>query len=89
MAYKAKHTPAGYKRRGDYMGLAMHEYKHGSLHSFGGYDAKGKKKKGGKVVNRAQAIAIGLSMMRRKSGQDDHILGGGISGGHAGYGRSI
>jgi len=76
-----------------FMEQAMHDFKHGKLHSFGGWktNKKGEKKakKGAKVTSRAQAIAIGLSMERRHSGQDFNILGHqALPGGHAGYGRS-
>jgi hypothetical protein len=55
-----------YKAAGEYVAAAMHERKHGKLHS--GSDT------GPKVKSRAQAIAIGLSE-QRKSGQDDQVLG--------------
>lgn len=52
MATKKKSTKAQKK-----VGTVMHEYKHGELHSGS--------KKGPKVKNRKQAIAIGLSEARR------------------------
>ena len=52
MATKKKSTKAQKK-----VGRVMHEYKHGELHTGS--------KKGPKVKNRKQAIAIGLSEARR------------------------
>jgi hypothetical protein len=86
---------SSYAKAGEWVGYHMHEFKHGTLHSGS--------KKGPKVKSRAQAIAIGLSVQRRKSGQDAAILGDGgygsgqdnailgnhghFLGGHAGFGR--
>ena len=46
------------KKSQDKVEKVMHEYKHGELKS-------GKEGKGGKVKNRKQAIAIGLSEARK------------------------
>ncbi len=61
-----------YARKGEYVALAVHEFKKGKLHS-----GKG----GPKVKDRKQAVAIGLSMKRRaeeekkkKCGQDTAVL---------------
>jgi hypothetical protein len=47
------------KKAGDKVEKTMHEYKKGTLKS-------GKNGKGGKVKNRKQAIAIGLSQARKE-----------------------
>jgi hypothetical protein len=57
-----------YVAKGEYVAAAMHERKHGILHSGSAT--------GPKVKSRQQAIAIGLSQQRAAAkGQDDAILG--------------
>lgn len=75
-----------YIKQGNYIAAAMHERKKGILHSGS--------PKGPKVTSRAQAVAIGFSMMRaaaqkkKKSHQDTALLGPhGKQGGHAGRGK--
>jgi hypothetical protein len=52
----------------------MHEFKHGKLRSYRGVDAKGKPRKGPRVMDRKQAIAIALSQARRMGKMDDSVL---------------
>ena len=53
-----------YADRGDWIGYHMHQFKHGTLHSSSGH----------KVTNRKQAIAIALSVQRRKD-TAKHLVG--------------
>jgi hypothetical protein len=46
----------------------MHEFKHGKLRSWRGLNAKGRPRKGPKVTDRKQAVAIALSQARRRAG---------------------
>jgi len=56
----ARQSPVKVKKgRTDKVGKVMHEFKEGSLHSGS--------KKGPKVTNRTQAIAIGLSEQRKEN----------------------
>jgi hypothetical protein len=52
----------------------MHEFKHGKLRSYRGLDAKGEPRKGPRVMDRKQAIAIALSQARRMGKMDDSVL---------------
>lgn len=52
----------------------LHEFKTGKLRSFRGTDDKGKARKGPKVTDRKQAIAIALSQARRMGKMDDSLL---------------